>query len=193
MTSEPLTDEQREQAAQWVPLVCRLVRDRTKGQPADVEDAIQDALLRMCKSVKTYNPSRGQLGTHLGTAAKLTAIRSYRHRLVRGFGGTSKLKNLSAVYDAIPQAVGLEDLTEDDLAVSEADEPAAVVLPAVVLSALRNLSARQRQAVVGHYLHGQSAAEMAAVEGRRAKSVRDCVCDGVRRLRAILSSNETTP
>ena len=58
MTHKPLTADQQAHVLQWLPMGRRIALDSRKMQSADIDDAVQDVFLQMCKSIRTHDPSK---------------------------------------------------------------------------------------------------------------------------------------
>ena len=75
-----------DQFVQWsAPILHGAARRALRGLGrADVEDAVQDVFVRLCRDdfrlLRTYDPARGSLGTWLGVVAASTAIDLRRKR-----------------------------------------------------------------------------------------------------------------
>jgi DNA-directed RNA polymerase specialized sigma24 family protein len=177
-----LTERQRADVEQWVPLAVKIARTLTRGQRADRDDAEGDALLQMCQSVRTFDAGRGvALQTHLGGAARLAVVKSYQRQAAAGFSGLTGRKTAAEVFADRPRAVGIK--AAHDKEGPPLREPAE--FSSLVKLALSCLTPNERRAVLGRIVEERAYEAMA--RGTNPKAVRGAVERGVKKLRAVLA------
>ncbi len=127
---------------------------------ADVEDAVQDVFVRLCRDdfrlLRTFDPERGSLGTWLGVVAGSTAI-DFRRR-----------RRATLPLDDLPEAVLAVDPPEDT----------RLKIPPDLLT--------ERQALILQLTvdKDMDVAEVAALLGIAAQTVRSTRHKAIERLRA---------
>ena len=120
------------------------------GDPARAQDVVQDVFLRLWRRPDAYDSSRGSLGTYLRLMGRSRAVDVWRE--TRALGRMAdRLKLVAREEEAHPD-----------------DRPAVAVERAVdredVRAAVRDLPARQREAVVLAYWAGLPADRIACRE-----------------------------
>lgn len=186
---EPLTDEQRAQVARWVGLGAKLALRRSRGQqPADRDDAIGEAFLFMCKYVRTFNPRKAALPSHLGNAARYGAMESYFDSLRAGFSGLKSCGTAAEIEAMRPAREGMEvalSVTAAEPTDWGRDEPD----PAIG-AAIDALPDRVGQVIRWRYLDGLALHEIGERLGVTKERVRQIVVAGLELLRKHLGTPE---
>ena len=184
----PLTDAERADVARWAALGAKLAIEKSAGlQPADRDDAVGEAFLQMCRSIKTYDPRKRSLGTHLGTAARWGASEAFQVVLRDGLAGLKAYQSADAILAAKPQRVALEDALGVEVpALADRRE-----LPAAVRAAIDALPERLGQIVRWRYLDQWTLRDI----GRRLRvtpeRVNQLSLTALMRLRADLTTTRT--
>src|SRR4051812_42953701 len=119
---------------------------RVLGNGAQAQDVVQDVFLRVWRRPRTFDATRGELGSYLRLMARSRALDLWREGQAAG-RASDRLKIV--VADAPLPVEGRPD------AEAERDEAAAVVR-----AALRRLPAAQREALVLAYWGGLSTDEI---------------------------------
>lgn len=179
--SAPLTPAQQADVVRWMALGARIAARSAVMQPADADDAIGEAWLQMCRSVRTYDPVRGfKLSTHLGDGVRYAMLAVYQDRARQGFAGLKGKGTAAGMLAHVRPRVGLDHALEL-AAVEPADGPAPD--PRLV-AALAALPDRHRVAVTWRYLDGLKLDEIGARLGVTKERARQLVAAGVKNLRA---------
>lgn len=144
---------------------------RVLGDPAEAEDAAQEAMLRLWRMAPDWEPGRAQASTWLYrvTMNLCIDIRRKRH------GGAVDLDAVPEPADAAPGAAErLQQGARHD----------------ALQAALMRLPERQRQAVVLRHLEELSNPEIARIMGIGTEAVESLTARGKRALPAILAAVE---
>jgi RNA polymerase sigma factor (sigma-70 family) len=82
------------------PLLCRWAQRRLRVPPADVENAVQNVLLRLLGKVREYQPERGRFRAWLLTLTRNTVTDFWRrkqHQIGEGVGGSGHRQQMEEV------------------------------------------------------------------------------------------------
>jgi len=120
---------------------------RVLGRSEDAEDVTQEVFTRLWREPERFDPARGELGAYLKMMARSRALDLWRHDQSGG-RASERLRHAAHREDV--------DLDEQPAAAAERDEERELVR-----SALRQLPAAQREALVLAYWGGLSADEVA--------------------------------
>ncbi|MDE2341091.1 MAG: sigma-70 family RNA polymerase sigma factor [Alphaproteobacteria bacterium] len=145
---------------------CFTLAWRVLNDPAEAEDAVQDAFLKLWNNKISYDPARGNFSGWLTRIVTNSALD--RRRLVKD---VSALENAGWVADDAPRA--------DRLAESADLHRTMAAMPA-----------RQRAAITLFYIEGLSMAEVAEVMGSNPKAVESMLSRGRTALKALLTETE---
>lgn len=144
---------------------------RILGDTAWAEKVVQDVMLRLCSSPRTYDPSRGDLHRWLLVVTHNAAVTELRGREAK-----------SGTFEGGPEALSLiaqdgEDFSEGVRQRLRAD---------TVRAALAELPPPQRQAVELAYYEGLSGTEIAALVNEPVGTVKARIRLALGRLRTAL-------
>ena len=180
----PLTADERRTVAAWAALGAKLALAASAGrQPADRDDAVGEAHLQMCRSMKTFD-ARTTVQTHLGTAARYGAREAFMVEVRAGFGGLKGQPTHAATVARLPTRVGFAG-AEREVVEDSAPDPAA--LPPAVVAAIEALPERYRLAVRWRYLDGLLLEEMGDRWGVSKERARQILRSAMNALRTALA------
>lgn len=162
-----------EALAQYGRLIWSLARRHTQDD-ADAEDAVQDILLDLWKSAGRYDSRYGSPATFVATIA--------RRRLIDRRRRKQRRLQPDSMIDREGVAVDLPD-PRADKAESNADA-------AIALEALRELSDKEREAILLSTYQGMSHSQIAAVTNQPLGSVKTYIRRGLSRVRAKLDARD---
>ncbi len=152
------------------PRLLRFARSLLAANPAEAEEVVQEALLRLWQQAETWEPN-GRVSTWLHQVAYRLCIDNIRRR--------RPSIDIDAVEDALP-----DDETAADQRLIRIDEVSAV------RAAIERLPERQRTALLLCHFQDMSQADAAAVMGHRRERLRIRIGACRRRLRVILTEEE---
>ena len=138
----------------------------TRGDRAKAQDVVQETLLRAWRTPSVLDQSRGSARGWLYTVARRIVIDDWR----------SSRSRPEVITDEVPEQTGIG-----------ADEIAdRIVDRAVVVAALRTLTAEHRDVVLECYFRGSSTAQAAAVLGVPAGTIKSRLHYALRALRLAI-------
>lgn len=152
------------------PRLLRLTRSMLRTSPAEAEEIVQEALLRLWRQSTKWQPN-GQVSTWLHQVAYRLAIDALRRQ------------RPSVAIETVEADLGDEDAPAPDAKLIRAEEIAAV------RAAVDNLPDRQRDALILCHFQELSQSEAAAVMGIGEAAYESLLARGRRRLRALLSAD----
>ena len=139
-------------------------------QQQDAEDVVQEAFVYAFKNLRRFDPSRASFKTWLYTIAVSRSRNVHRRKR--------------------PPSMDIAQMSQLNLPAPQSETPEAILAQRAardaIISALGNLSARLREALVLRYGHGLSYREMAEVLGCPQKTAESRVRLAHKRLYSVL-------
>jgi RNA polymerase sigma-70 factor (ECF subfamily) len=152
------------------PRLLRLTRSMLRTSPAEAEEIVQEALLRLWRQSTKWQPN-GQVSTWLHQVAYRLAVDALRRQ------------RPSVAIETVAADLDDEDAAAPDVRLMQIEEIAAV------RAAVDKLPDRQRDALILCHFQELSQAEAAAVMGIGEAAYESLLARGRRRLRALLSAD----
>lgn len=151
------------------PRLLRLTRSMLRTSPAEAEEIVQEALLRLWRQSAKWQPN-GQVSTWLHQVAYRLAVDTLRRQ------------RPSVAIETVEADLGDDDAPAPDVKLIRTEEIAAV------RAAVDKLPDRQRDALILCHFQELSQAEAAAVMGIGEAAYESLLARGRRRLRVLLSA-----
>lgn len=152
------------------PRLLRLTRSMLRASPAEAEEIVQEALLRLWRQSAKWQPN-GQVSTWLHQVAYRLAVDALRRQ------------RPSVAIETVEADLGDDDAPAPDTRLMRMEEVAAV------RAAVDKLPDRQRDALILCHFQELSQAEAAAVMGIGEAAYESLLARGRRRLRVLLSAD----
>jgi RNA polymerase sigma-70 factor (ECF subfamily) len=165
------TDALDELYARYAKMLYAFCYNMTRaGDPGDAEDLVQDVFLRVCKSVRTFDPRRASFRTWLYRIARNRCLDVIRRR---------QLLRWVPISTSDRQTDDREHAPEDVLADPGESVEDAVIRDAVV-QAIRHCIAHlanenERQALLLYYMAGKVYREIGEIMNRSTSMARNWV------------------
>ena len=152
------------------PRLLRLTRSMLRTSPAEAEEIVQEALLRLWRQSAKWQPN-GKVSTWLHQVAYRLAVDALRRQ------------HPSVAIETVEADLGDEDAPAPDVKLMRLEEIAAV------RAAVDKLPDRQRDALILCHFQELSQVEAAAVMGIGEAAYESLLARGRRRLRVLLSAD----
>jgi RNA polymerase sigma factor (sigma-70 family) len=166
-----------------------------KMQAADREDTVQETFLQACLSVRTFNPKKATIQTHLGDAAYWASKSAFQKRLARGFNGLGRASKAADVVDRVPTVRSLSatmvgpDGSDLDVGCGD-DGRESFELSEQTQAILNRLPERERICVQLRFLEGKTWDDVGQAIGRTRERSRQIVGRALLRLREWMEGEE---